>query len=55
MDNNTGRKDIKILEEYINQLTDENQRYFLGVLEALNFAQNMEEIPSFKSPGAVQQ
>jgi hypothetical protein len=55
MENNTGHKDTKILEEHINQLTDENQRYFLGVLEALNFAQNMEEILPFKSPGAAQQ
>ena len=56
MENNTGRKDTKALEEHIKQLSDENQRYLLGVLEALNFAQNsMEEIPSFKSLGTVHQ
>ena len=30
----------KRLQETVGLLTDENQRYFLGVLEALSFAQN---------------
>ena len=56
MENNTGHKDTKALEEHIRQLSDENQRYLLGVLEALYFAQNnTEEIPSYKSLGTVQQ
>ena len=55
MENNTDRENSKHLEECVDWLTDENQRYLTGILEALNFAQNMEEIPSFKSPGAVQQ
>ena len=29
------------LREAIEQLTDENQRYFIGILEALTFAQNV--------------
>ena len=28
------------LSEAVDKLTDENQRYFLGVVEALTFAQN---------------
>jgi hypothetical protein len=37
-------KNTKHLEEIIDQLTDEYQFYFLGVLEALSFAQNAKEI-----------
>ncbi|MDR2542106.1 MAG: hypothetical protein LBC80_01475 [Treponema sp.] len=33
------------LDEVIEQLTDENRRYFIGVLEALYFAQNMQKVP----------
>jgi len=32
------------LEASIDQLTKEDQLYFLGILEALTFAQNMREI-----------
>jgi hypothetical protein len=35
----------KRLEETIDQLSDEYRFYFLGVLEALNYAQNAIEIP----------
>jgi len=45
MDINVEDRNIKRLEETIDQLTDEYQFYFLGVLEALNFAQNAKEIP----------
>jgi hypothetical protein len=31
------------LEAAIDELTEENQRYVLGVLEALNFAQSTQE------------
>jgi len=45
MDNEKNDKNTKYLEETIDQLTDESQFYFLGVLEALNFAQNEIETP----------
>jgi hypothetical protein len=32
------------LVESLGELTEENQRHFLGVLEALAFAQNMGEV-----------
>ena len=44
MDNNATNGNIKRLEDNIDQLTDEYQSYFLGVLEALNFAQNAGEM-----------
>jgi hypothetical protein len=43
MGHDTPYKSIECLEASINQLTDEHQRYFLGVLEALTYAQNMAE------------
>jgi len=45
MENNVTKRNKERLEETTNQLTDEHQSYFLGVLEALNFAQNAREIP----------
>ena len=45
MDNDTTCKDTGCLEASIAQLTDEHQFHFLGILEALTFAQNMGEIP----------
>jgi len=37
------RKDTRHLKESVNRLTDEHLSYFLGVLEALYFAQNAKE------------
>ena len=54
MDDNTKHTDVHNLEDSIDQLTDENQHYFIGVLEALNFAQNTQEIPNIK-PKVIQQ
>jgi len=51
MDHDTICKDTGCLEASIDQLTDENQFHFLGILEALTFAQNMGEIPT--EPEAV--
>jgi hypothetical protein len=45
MDNNTTNMNAKYLENNIDQLSEEYQFYFLGVLEALNFAQNASETP----------
>ena len=53
--NKAEHKNSKYLERFIDQLNDENQRYFLGVLEALNFAQNADEIPAYESSGVAQQ
>ena len=39
-------KSAECLKAFIDQLTDEHQRYFLGVLEALTYAQNMAEKPT---------
>jgi len=44
MDSNMAKGNTKRLENAIDQLTDEHQSYFLGVLEALNFAQNAREM-----------
>jgi len=52
MDNNTICKSTGCLEASIDQLTDEYQLYFLGILEALTFAQNMKEKPI--EPEAIQ-
>jgi hypothetical protein len=38
MKNHTEVKDKERLSEMADRLTEENQRYFLGVLEALTFA-----------------
>lgn len=38
-------KNFRCLEASIDQLTEEHQLNFLGVLEALTFAQNMREMP----------
>ena len=43
MDSNTTNMNVEHLECTIDQLSDENQFYFLGVLEALNYAQNSIE------------
>ena len=43
MDSNTTNTNTKRLENNIDQLSDEYQFYFLGVLEALNYAQNASE------------
>ena len=45
MDYNVTNGNTKRLENTIDELTDEYQFYFLGVLEALNFAQNSRETP----------
>jgi hypothetical protein len=45
MDQDTTCKSARCLEASIDQLTDEHQLYFLGILEALTFAQNIREIP----------
>jgi len=44
MDGNVTEGNTKRLEDNIDRLTDEYQFYFLGVLEALNFAQNAGEM-----------
>ena len=38
----------KQLHEAVEQLTDENQSYLLGVLEALYFAQNEREMTALE-------
>jgi len=43
MDSNMTNGNTKLLENTLDQLTDEYQFHFLGVLEALNFAQNAME------------
>jgi hypothetical protein len=43
MNNEATRTSNKCLETSVDQLTVENQLYFLGILEALTFAQNMTE------------
>jgi hypothetical protein len=35
----------KELYEAVDQLTEENQHFFLGILEALSFAQSTQELP----------
>jgi hypothetical protein len=34
----------KELYEVVDQLTEENQHFFLGILEALSFAQSAQEL-----------
>jgi len=53
MENNVIKRNTKRLEEATDQLTDEHQSYFLGVLEALNFAQNAREIPVEETEGHI--
>jgi hypothetical protein len=43
MENHTEKTDKERLAEEIDKLTEENQRYFLGILEALSFAQNTQK------------
>jgi hypothetical protein len=43
MKNHTKKADKKQLLEKIDKLTEENQRCFLGVLEALAFAQIVQK------------
>jgi len=53
MDSNTANGNTtKRLEKTIDQLTDEYQSFFVGVLEALNFAQNAREMPDEETGGA---
>jgi hypothetical protein len=40
MKNHTGPIKKNQLPKIVDTLTEENQRYILGVLQALNFAQN---------------
>jgi hypothetical protein len=40
-ENHTGRAGKERLSEKVDKLTEENQRCFLGVLEALTFAQSI--------------
>jgi hypothetical protein len=42
MKNHTGVADKERLSEVADRLTEENQRCFLGVLEALSFAQSAQ-------------
>ena len=44
LEGNTAKGNTKLLEDNIDKLTDEYSFYFLGVLEALNFAQNAREM-----------
>ena len=46
MDSKTTNTNTERLESNIDQLSDEYQFYFLGVLEALNYAQNAIETMS---------
>jgi hypothetical protein len=43
MKNHTKETDKKWLAEKVDNLTEENQRYFLGVLEALSFSQSTQK------------
>jgi hypothetical protein len=55
MENNITKMKTKRLEEATDQLTEEHQSYFLGVLEALTFAQNAREITKEKQQSKIQQ
>ena len=44
MDSDAAKGNTKRLEDNIDKLTDEYRFYFLGVLEALTFAQNAREM-----------
>jgi len=54
MKTNTTQKDAKRLEESVDRLTDEHKSYFLGVLEGLFFAQNIQETSALKPEMARQ-
>ena len=54
MDSSAAKKNTERLEETLDRLTDESQSYFLGVLEALNFAQNATETPVAEAEEAYQ-
>ena len=43
MKNHTEKTDKKRLEEAVDTLMEENQRYFLGVLDTLAFAQTGQD------------
>jgi len=45
MDHDKICKSVECLGTSIDQLTDEHQLHFLGILEALTYAQNMAERP----------
>jgi len=49
MDIAISQNNARCLEESVNRLTDEQKSYFLGVLEALTFAQNIYETPDLVS------
>jgi Ni,Fe-hydrogenase III large subunit len=51
MDIDMTRKDAKCLEESVDRLTDEHKAYFLGVLEALTFAQRVKETAALEPKG----
>jgi hypothetical protein len=43
MKKNTEKADKEKLSKSVDELTEENQRHFLGVLEALAFAQSDQD------------
>jgi hypothetical protein len=43
MKNHTKEADKERLSKKVDKLTEEHQRCFLGVLEALSFAQNIQK------------
>ncbi|MDR2095318.1 MAG: hypothetical protein LBP76_07345 [Treponema sp.] len=49
MKKDTDDKKNNRLYESVDQLTEENQRYFLGVLQALAFAQSEQDKVEAKS------
>jgi hypothetical protein len=48
---NTEKTRKKRLQEGIDKLTKENQRYVLGILQALAFAQTQETVDKAIFPG----
>jgi hypothetical protein len=44
MENHAKEADKGRLAEKVDKLTEENRRHFLGVLEALGFAQNTQNL-----------
>ena len=54
METDAKQKDDQRLEESVDRLTDEHKSYFLGVLEGLIFAQNVQEAPGL-NPETVRQ
>jgi len=54
MDSTVTKENTERLEDNIDRLTDEYQFYFLGVLEALTFAQNAGEMAGNKTDNREQ-